>query len=382
MKKQKKNPLSFLLFLIISFSFFFNALADEQGFKNKLNDLGFSVKESSIIRNATYYLLLDSMENQKLATEGINDSLCVSEELPRDERYATGEARLSFSDNNEKDLILIYDWNSGHTGGSSVVNVKNSDCEFLVTKFNRFNLSALKETITVNDKYDFLNNTFAVDYNQKSLITGAIVNANQISINNPERFSDFEVVYGEKNIKDNKDFSALLKLSWEPSAIKVNLTVKDDSVQFGKGIHSDHVEIWYASTIYRGKLLTKPKDENEKRPYAKQFMINIENNKIILSVGYPEESTPNIELKGNVILNDDGYNMQFEIPNTLIYKKKMFKKDTILNMTTIVSDADDRRKQESMIATSKVKWGNPSTFGRVLLKGNFKSPKLSGDFFL
>ena len=125
---------------------------------------------------------------------------------------------------------------------------------------------------------------------------------------------------------------------------------------------------------------------------------------IQLAIGFNQDNTPKVELYYPELKNPapievqitgqrEGYTMEFVLTSDwlekyimlydiffsakdLSYKENYDEYFKSLGMTIVISDTDDisNRKQDTLMATSKLKWGNPLTFGRVDLYKEFKQP--------
>ncbi|HEX5747977.1 MAG TPA: hypothetical protein VFZ09_17175 [Archangium sp.] len=180
------------------------------------------------------------------------------------------------------------------------------------------------------------------------------------SFDEKQAFRDFVPVYGAKNLKDDGDLSAQLMMRWDAERIHFKVKVLDDFVLFGKGIHTDHFELWGL-----------PKGGGQQLVYFDK------NEEIwLVPADSPESRQP---LNGEYMLMEDGYEVKFELPYFLYSMSDSLKGNEVLDATIVISDADRDRKQETLIGTSLVN-AKPWTWGKIYLQGKQEWPELSAEF--
>lgn len=375
-----KNILRLAACVMVGISF--SSVSAENTFTDQQSRL---LKQTSSVKvkGESYYLLEGEYQAQYLGRQQSENTVCSSQQFPRNERYATGDSYLSFKREPKDTLALIYEWSSGHVGGSTSITVEEKNCNYFVPKIET---SSLNGGARYTEKYNFSKSTYSTKYKKLASLKGDIVKGKKLEGKQEFHSAGYELQpsYGAKNIVDSADFSGTTSIFWEDKFLHFHLSISDENIVFGEGIHADHIEIWSAERVYTGKPITKLKGQ---RDNVKQFLINIINDKIVLTYGFPNKASYKSTLEGHVSRAENGYSLDFKIPYEEFFSGRRFIMDMgvedffngdLLNMTVVVSDADERGKQESMIATSKLKYGNPSTFGRVLLLEKDDLPALSG----
>ncbi len=295
----------------------------------------------------SYQLITENDASYILYQDG--KTQCRSAALPPEEQFGTGASTLTLSHDSPKTLKLEYASTSGHFGMESSMIIAKADCHFSVSKMvNHY----LYDPGTYIEHYHFADKTYRTEHQGRELSSGSILGSDT-------RQSINHAIYGNASASD---LSGQVTITHQEDTLSFSIDVTDDTIVFGEGIHSDHIEIWYATVVHDPKPITSLKEQEHN---VRQWLINIIDDRIILSFGYPE-SVERIMLPGSVTMTENGYSVQFSLSTQNMIPRPL-SDNALLNMSIVISDADEDKKQSTMIATSKLKYGNPSSFGRVLL---------------
>ncbi len=202
-----------------------------------------------------------------------------------------------------------------------------------------------------------------------------------------QAFSEFQVVHGKAGWKGAADLSASAQAKWRKDGLSFRVFVKDDAVVTGSGIGNDHVEVWFAHSLLDvGGQGTRTKASQ----VDTQVLVSIVDGKVVGAVSSPKDRAGPLALDGSFQAAEDGYVLEFRIPAEPLFpggrppwsdlddaSEKSFVEGDLLPFTLVVSDADVKGKQKALLATSALKWGNPTTFGRILLSGKHGLPELN-----
>ncbi|MEQ9289367.1 MAG: sugar-binding protein [Cyclobacteriaceae bacterium] len=205
------------------------------------------------------------------------------------------------------------------------------------------------------------------------------------------------IVYKPENWVDKKDLSFSTSTTWDSEFIYLNVEVTDDEVILNSGediIYGDHIEFWLD---FSNERITKSKHDvflegsrfkyyrtirNEPDSTLVQGIIGLNQNDInSSSVIINRKESTNITLESKHKLTDTGYSVEFTIPLKQL-GKEIFNIDldysytNELGFTVVVSDTDNSKtkKQETLMATSTLKHGNPFTLGSLFLIDKFEMP--------
>lgn len=358
------------LCLSVAFMFLFQASA----WANETHEPeNLKIIDNVSIGEEVYSLLKKSDGNQFIGRNLDKNSECLSNDLPPNSSYIRGETYLSFTKTDKNILNIQHEAFSGNSSRYYDFSIDEKSCNYYVSSLiKRYGTS---KGIYV-ENYDFLNRKYEISYKGSLLSKGSVLVANEDYHNDDSvvKFDSFMATYGNRNIKSSLDLSAKIEVLWKKDYLHVKLFVRDDYLNFGRGIHKDHIEVWLAEETYQGRPFKSRKDKDSK---VKQYLINIVDNKPLLTYGFPEKPGYESELEGNIKEVKEGYEIDFKLMYSDMLSErefdyvennvKQFVDGDLLNMTFVISDSDKRGKQESMIATSKLKYGNPSTFGKLLL---------------
>ncbi|MFW5758219.1 MAG: hypothetical protein ACOCYO_06005 [Bacteroidota bacterium] len=302
----------------------------------------------------------------------------ASGKLPNNEIYATGQSTNSLTEKNDS-AFYLYEWNSGMSGGYYEMHIieKNN-----LIYADRLNANIDGEANTFSEIID-LNSMNYVRRSSKYVQNGKLMVASAEG-NISNKFANFVPIYGGHKIKGKSDLSAAATINHTENQLIFSITVIDDIVNNGTTIHSDHVELWWSESAFDGELNEKPEDN------TRQLLVFFDGEKMSSSLGYPEGQAkvglkdPSYEKLTN------GYKMSFRLDSDMIIKsnfldgekgRNTIEDGDVLLMTLVVSDSDRSKKQESMVATSELEWGNPSTFGRIVVVKKGQFPLVSQNLF-
>lgn len=301
---------------------------------------------------------------------------CSSGLLPPDAQYATGAASGSIV-TTKTTTLYTYEWTSGQFGGAHSAHL-NSECrsEYFESYFQA-------EGKSFREILDLKKRKFTRSAGKKA-ITGNVLFADR---SQPKKESDqFECAFGCNKRSGTKDLDASTTMKWNETGIEVRIDVQDDKVKFGNKLKHDHIE-WWVSTAGVIDFEQKANSENS----MQVILYCDENEKISAVYGYPEKNDQRPEIKGTCKIQQGGHYFHFILPAILLSRRKMvevsksikmLEEGDIFRMTFLVSDSDTSDKQETIIATSPLKWGMPGTFGRVILVDGGKAPLVSQNLML
>ncbi len=285
-------------------------------------------------------------------------------------------------------------------------DVRHRDGVFLTRGVSRLLSSNLSvgsgwEIWRYRETADYEAGRYVVEY-RKSTVEGEnpgfeaealpIVNQGRIMVAGPEldptrAFTDFQVVHGKAAWKGASDLSASAQAKWHRNGLAFRVAVKDDKVITGDGIGSDHVELWFARSVLAagGQGMSTKASQLEI-----QVTVSMRDGKVMGAVTAPKDREAPLVVAGRFQVVDGGYIVEFEVPAEALFAwgrpswsdvqspdKKSFFEGDLLPFTLVVSDADERGKQETLLATSNLKWGRSPTFGRILLSGKHGLPELN-----
>lgn len=175
------------------------------------------------------------------------------------------------------------------------------------------------------------------------------------------------VIYGQDDWAGPKDVSFRAKTILNENRLYVYIEVTDDQIVMTNttDLKQDHVEIWLDSL---SSLRTEKDSELYlDLPYRRtkaglyQFGINRSGAYQYL----PKEGIEK-EITYQIVSTPKGYNVEMSLPIQK-YLQSPFKTFSRIGFTIVISDTDlnDTMKQDTLIATSSLKWGDPYTLGEI-----------------
>lgn len=182
--------------------------------------------------------------------------------------------------------------------------------------------------------------------------------------------ADVDVVHKPENWNGAGDLSFTTMTLWDDTSLYIAAIVTDDTVVTPTSqadlLKGDHLEIWFDFAA------ATPRQKADAAVSQLGIGTAAPGKSAAISFFLPEKAaTQGIVAAVSVTAN--GYQLEAQIPVTAL--KIMFPKDfqwqadTKFGYTLVVSDTDnpDKRAQDSLMATSLVKWGNPAKFGTCTL---------------
>lgn len=178
------------------------------------------------------------------------------------------------------------------------------------------------------------------------------------------------VVHKPENWNGAADLSFTALTLWDDTSLYIAAAVTDDNVVTATSqadlLKGDHLEIWFdfnaatqrqkadAAVSQLGVGVTTPDT-----PALIRFFL-------------PDKASVQ-GIAAAATLTANGYQLEAQIPlatfQARLPKGFQWQAGATFGLTFVVSDTDnpDKRAQDSLMATSSVKWGNPSTFGTCTL---------------
>jgi hypothetical protein len=202
------------------------------------------------------------------------------------------------------------------------------------------------------------------------------------------------VTFGQSNWSGPADLSFETAMRYDTKGLYLNIKVKDDKrVPYKKSLLAcDHVELWFDLDYSKVAMVDGDYELAELRtkPDAKTFQLAVlpkQGGACSFRQFYPEgKEQEDIEgMVGYSSETKDGWEIEFLLPFTVfenIMQESMNTGDNaFMNMTITISDSDnaEQPKQETMMATSNLKWGNPCTFGKAFFKERVRKPIMLSD---
>ncbi|MEK7274243.1 MAG: sugar-binding protein [Candidatus Desantisbacteria bacterium] len=170
------------------------------------------------------------------------------------------------------------------------------------------------------------------------------------------------ITYKPDNWQGKEDLSTKIMAQRDDENLYLALKVTDDKFvqQFSgdKMLKGDHVELWFGTERGTYQFGLSPGNFNNLKPEAVLWMPNVSSDdkqKILKGVMVGSQKT------------ETGYNMEVKIPLANI---GVTKETYSVKFTLVVSDTDDAANpgQDSLLASSKLKWNKPETFGELVVK--------------
>ena len=174
-------------------------------------------------------------------------------------------------------------------------------------------------------------------------------------------------IYGEENRVDANDLSYQAGTLLNNDTLYIYLRVKDDKVIFDNnlGLKQDHLEIWLNSVniFDNGEVVTAIENNKEK---AGLFQLAVYQDKVVTY--FPEESSAN-NIEHNIQKTNQGYDIEIALPLGDYLEEKIKEYKTI-GFTLVVSDSDsiEDPAQDTLMSTSKLRWGDPFSLGKLYLE--------------
>jgi hypothetical protein len=198
-----------------------------------------------------------------------------------------------------------------------------------------------------------------------------------------------DVVYKPENWSGVSDLSFAAAALWDDNGLYLGLVVEDDRVipveNWETILKGDHVELW----LDFADSLVLWDDEGwpvRQKPDSQIMQIGIGVPEVgvvgpVIRTLYPEpEGTSGIVAA--VSPTQTGYTLEMAIPSLLFemfapaHDEWQWQPGLAFGLSIVVSDTDnpENRRQDCLMATSAVQWGNPYTFGVGSLVETYAKP--------
>lgn len=186
------------------------------------------------------------------------------------------------------------------------------------------------------------------------------------------------VVYKPENWTGASDLSFAAATLWDTGGLYVGLVVEDETVvpveSWDAILKGDHLEFWLdgATTLVQWDVDNEPLRQ---KPDGNILQVGVgvpePGAAPIVRILYPEDFQEPSEILAATSLTQTGYVLEMYLPLSIIEMlapaHDEWKWITGFNfgLSLVVSDTDnpENRRQDCLMATSDVKWGNPYTFG-------------------
>jgi len=228
------------------------------------------------------------------------------------------------------------------------------------------------------------------NYANSSIIIDGVLNettwmsAQVTTIRNPSA-----VVYKPENWSGASDLSFSAVTVWDADGLYLGIAVEDERVvpveSWERILKGDHLELWLdcADSSVRwdadGWPLRQKPDGN-----LMQIGVGVPDSGTmpIIRILYPEEPKELTDIVAAASQTPTGYVLEIRIPLTMLEvlapadPEWEWMSGLSFGFSLIISDTDDsaNRRQDCLMATSEVKWGNPSTFGTCYLVETYAQP--------
>jgi hypothetical protein len=193
------------------------------------------------------------------------------------------------------------------------------------------------------------------------------------------------VVHKPENWSGAADLSFSAATLWDAESLYIGVNVTDEKVisveNWEKILKGEHLELWFD---FSGFLVEWENMQLRQKPDASVAQIGVglteSGSENIIRFFYPEKPNKNYGITSASALTENGYQIEVQIPFSILQEfvpedyqwaaRKNF------GFTIVVSDTDNpsQRKQDCLMATSEVQWGNPYTFGACYLFEHYEKP--------
>lgn len=190
--------------------------------------------------------------------------------------------------------------------------------------------------------------------------------ANWVTIDQDEEM----ITYGKKNWQGSKDLSMRAKTLMRGQNLYIFAEVTDDQVVWNNttDLKQDHLEIWLDS-----ERSIRSWNEQSEQVYdswvyrqTKQglYQFALYKNK---ALRYQPQAKAESGIQYAFATTKTGYNVEICIPLDQYLKFEWSEKGRV-RFTLVISDTDSKTKpaQDTLLATSALKWGNPFTLGAIV----------------
>lgn len=170
----------------------------------------------------------------------------------------------------------------------------------------------------------------------------------------------YAVTYGFEKWRSEYDLSGKYYLASQPGAIQILIEVTDDVVRQNfvgdASLRGDHVEIWFADDYgSRYQLGLSPGNFGSNPPEALLW--------------FAKSSSVAKHKLGEVVIKsrrtEQGYILEARIPMTVFGGMKL---EDITKFSIVLSDSDSSDRQEKILASSSLRWGDEDSLGEIVWK--------------
>ncbi len=193
------------------------------------------------------------------------------------------------------------------------------------------------------------------------------------------------VVYKSENWNGASDLSFSASTLWDPDALYISVNVVDENVVYVENwneiLKGDHLELWFDFSDF---LVNWENIQIRQKPDQSVVQIGIgvakNSRDNVACFLYPEKPNEKSRIVSSSLLTENGYQVEIQIPFSVFQEfvpdDYQWTDGQNLGFTVVVSDTDNptERKQDCLMATSTVKWGNPYTFGACYLFERYEKP--------
>jgi hypothetical protein len=197
------------------------------------------------------------------------------------------------------------------------------------------------------------------------------------------------VVYKPENWTGASDLSFAAATLWDTGGLYVGLVVEDETVvpveSWEAILKGDHLELWLDGAM---GLVQWDVDDSPLRQQPDGNILQIgmgvpePEAEPIVRILYPEDFQEPFEIQAATSLTQSGYVLEMYVPLSIIeqlapaHDEWKWRTGFDFGLSLVVSDTDnpDNRRQDCLMATSEVKWGNPYTFGTGYLVETYMVP--------
>jgi len=195
------------------------------------------------------------------------------------------------------------------------------------------------------------------------------------------------VVHKPENWNGASDLSFSAATLWDSESLYIAVSVTDENViyveNWDKILKGDHLELWFDFSDFLVDLVENMQIRQKPDESVVQIGIGIAENSSdnIVRFLYPEKPNENYGIVSSSSLTPNGYQIEVQIPFSSLQKfvpeDYQWTSGRNFGFTVVVSDTDNpaKRKQDCLMATSAVKWGNPYTFGACYLFEQYEKPE-------
>lgn len=195
------------------------------------------------------------------------------------------------------------------------------------------------------------------------------------------------VVHKPENWSGAADLSFSAATLWDQESLYIGVNVTDENVipveNWEKILKGDHLELWFDFSDLLSEFGLETMEIRQKPDTAvAQIGVGLteSGSDNIVRFFYPEKPNKNYGITSSSSRTEKGYQIEIQIPFSILQEfvpeDYQWTVGQNFGFTVIVSDTDNpsQRRQDCLMATSGVKWGNPYTFGVCHLFDRYEKP--------